>query len=181
MYCTMPHLVAMTLACLTTPPDSGVHEFYPVHVGDRWEYESSVRGRFSNEVVSFDGSTYSVRSIDASGRVTHYGVEVRGDSVLHRRDQHEARLLVDFGAPLGGSFSAAVGQGVEIVTFAAEHEAFEVSGRTFAQVREYQHKGDSGLVYSSYYARGIGLVGMQWASGTSVRLLGAEVAGQRVE
>jgi hypothetical protein len=180
MYHTMSQFVAIALALLASP-DSVSHEFYPVHVGDRWDYESSQRGRFSNEVVSFDGSIYSVRSTDASGRVTHFGVEVRGDSVILQPDRQDERLLVDFGAPLGGSFIASAGSAAEIVTFMAEHENFEVLGRTFSRVREYRHKGEAGLEYSSYFAEGIGLVGMQWTSGVAVRLLGAHVARKSVE
>jgi hypothetical protein len=181
MHYTMPGLVAMALAVVPVPPGPAFHEFYPVNVGDRWDYESSARGPFSNEVVSFDGSAYRVRSTDASGRVSHFDVELRGDSVLLRLDQQDSRLLVDFGLPLGGSFIGSAGAAAEIVTFTAEHESFAVSDRTFALVREYRHEGEGGLVYSSFYARGIGLVSMQWASGMSVHLVAADVAGARFE
>jgi hypothetical protein len=170
----------MALAIVPVERTSQSHAYYPIATGDRWEYESSIRGRFTNEVLSVDGAVARIRSTDASGRTTELSVEVRGDSVLLRPGSEAPRLLVDFSAPLGSSYIGSAGPSSELITFKAEHERLELSGIVFAQVREYQHKAEAGVTYTSYYARGIGLVGMRWESGPSVHLVSADVGGRTV-
>jgi hypothetical protein len=171
-------MVALAIAPFQHSPPT--HAYYPAAAGDRWEYESTVRGRFTNEVLSVDGPISRVRSVDASGRVSHLDVEVRGDSVLLRRDGQNARLLVDFGVALGDSYMGSAGPSAEVVSFQAEHESLELGGLVLQNVREYQHRPESGVGYTSYYARGVGLVGMQWESGISVQLVAAEVGGKSI-
>jgi hypothetical protein len=179
----MHRLLSLLLTSLATVPvvhASQSHAYYPIATGDSWEYESSIRGRFSNEVLSVEGSVARIRSTNASGRTTEFDVEVRGDSVLLRPGSETAGLLVDFGAPLGSSYIGSAGPSAEIITFKAEHERLELSGIVFEHVREYQHRAEAGVTYTSYYAQGIGLVGMRWDSGPSVHLVSADVGGRSV-
>src|SRR5690606_24791853 len=116
----MHGLLSLLLTALATVPvvrATQSHTYYPTVTGDRWEYESSIRGRYSNEVLSVVGSVARIRSTDASGRTTEFDVEVRGDSVLLRPGGEAARLLVDFSAPLGSSYIGSAGPSSEIITF----------------------------------------------------------------
>lgn len=179
----MHGLLSLLLTALAIVPvvlASQTHAYYPTATGDRWEYESSIRGRFSNEVLSVEDSAARIRSTDASGRTTEFDVEVRGDSILLRPGSAAAGLLVDFSTPLGSSYIGSAGPSSEIVTFKAEHERLELSGIVFEHVREYEHRAAAGVTYTSYYARGIGLVGMRWESGPSVHLVSADVGGRTV-
>lgn len=175
-------LSGLIVMLASTPglPHLPTHDYYPVNAGDRWEYESSARGRFSNEVLSVEESVARVRSIDAGGRVSQYDVEIRGDSIMLRPDGQNIRLLVDFGVPLGGSFIGSAGPNAETVAFRAEHDSLVFSGLVLRNVREYQHRPEVGGHYTSYYARGFGLVAIRWDSGMSVRLVAAEVGGRSI-
>jgi carboxyl-terminal processing protease len=168
-----------------TGPASGdpSTDFYPMEVGDQWIYESTLRGEFTNEIVGtqrIDGRVhYQVESVGADGRTNRHSVRRDGPVVHHRTARGEEWVLVDLGVPVGGSFEAMQGGHRTRVVFAARHETLRLGGAEFRDVREYVHSPDGGEEYSSYFARGIGLVGMQWsASRHTVRLTHAVVGGR---
>jgi hypothetical protein len=158
----------------------GGHEFYPLHVGDAWSYQSSARGVFVNEIVDMadvEGTTqYRVRSTDASGRTHHYRIRVHEGRVFHTPPSADEHLFLDFTVPPGGSFDVPRGQAAGTVTYRAFHDKIALGGSVYRHVREYHH-ADAG--FSSFYARGIGLVGMTWSEGgAAVHLLHADVGGR---
>lgn len=167
------------LAASPVPPRAPAgHAYYPMHVGDVWVYESTARGEFRNEVVDASplegGMRYRVRSTDASGRVHYLRVRIDKDRIFSSPESGPEQLLVDFGVPLKASFET----GAARVEHRAFHDTLSLPGGTFRDVREYRHVPASGPEYSSYYARGIGVVAMVWSeSGPQVRLLQATVAG----
>jgi len=158
-------------------------DFYPMQVGDQWTYVSNLRGEFTNEVVGaeqIDGYLhYRVESVDASGRRTGHAVRRDGPVVHHRSTAGGERVFIDFGVPVGGSFESVQGEHRMIVRFAARHDTVRLSGTEFRDVREYAHSPDGGEEFRSFFARGIGLVGMHWpASRHTVRLTHAVVGGR---
>jgi carboxyl-terminal processing protease len=158
-------------------------DFYPMAVGDRWTYVSTLRGEFTNEVVGterIDGRVhFRVESVDAGGRTTAHAVRRDGPVVHQRPNGGEERVFVDFGVPVGGSFETVQGEHRTRVLFAARHDTLRLGGAQFHDVREYVHSPDGGEEYRSYFARGIGLVGMQWTTSRhTVRLTHAVVGGR---
>jgi hypothetical protein len=174
-------LTSMLAASPPQPPAPAGHAYYPMNIGDVWVYESTARGEFRNEVVEsspVDGAMrYRVRSTDASSRTHHLSVRFEGERVFSAPESGAEQLLVDFGVALKQSFKTA--QGAATVEYRAHHDTIDLPGGTYRDVREYRHLPSSGPEYSSYYARGIGLVAMVWSEpGPRVRLIEASIAGK---
>jgi hypothetical protein len=180
-----PLLLTLALPLPLRAQQSPSHEFYPTHVGDTWSYDSSVRGAFVNTVVDSAAAggtvSYRVRSTDAAGRMQHYHIRHLDGRVLLTPPGGEEHLFIDFSVPLNDSFTVEHGQAAGRVTYRAYHESIHLLGAEHRAVREYLHHAPGGRGFSSYYARGIGLVAMVWVDpGTTVRLRRAEVAGMAV-
>lgn len=179
-------VTAVISALVASPWQPGApagHAYYPMNVGDVWVYDSSARGEFRNEVVDAsraDGRMrYRVRSTDAAGRVHYLSVRVDDERVFSSPEPGSEHMLVDFGAALKESFETTQGAAAVRVEYRAFHDTLSLSGGTYRDVREYRHRPSSGPDYSSYYARGIGLVAMVWSEpGPRVHLLQATVGGK---
>jgi hypothetical protein len=170
---------------LFTPQAAGeAWAFYPTQPGDTWTYESSLRGRFTNEVVDpvlRDGPpVFRIRSTDAAGREQMFFGRHDGSRLYQGPREESMTLLADFSLEAGASSSTRPGGAA--VTLKARHESLDVFGHRFPDVAEVHvalHAG-SGLTY--YFARGIGLVGMRSDdSALRVRLVTATVGGIRLE
>jgi C-terminal processing protease CtpA/Prc len=159
-------------------------EYYPAGIGDRWTYESTMRGRFTSVVedtVRLDGLRYArVASTDAEDVTRHLLVRHDGDRAFQRIGAGADALFVDFGVERGGSFRAGSGASAVTVTFTAEHDTLTVLGRRYRDVRVYRSAGAGGS-WDTYFARGIGIVGTEFgAAGPRSRLVAAEVGGEAV-
>lgn len=173
--------IAATLVVAPRMPSDSPAEFYPMQVGNRWTYESSIRGRFVNEVVSRDASggmtTYRIASTDSRGRVQTIIVRFVDGKVYQGAEGGPEVLLLDLGVEAGGTFAAAESPRRVEVTYRGFHETHDVLGTVYRDVREYFHDVPGGMSSTSYFARGVGLVGII-ASQFNTRLVEAELAGR---
>jgi C-terminal processing protease CtpA/Prc len=183
----MHHAAALLfLALAPSPlvdPDPAVsHDYYPTAIGDRWTYESSMRGRFTNEVVDTvridDGVYYRVASTDAAGDARYFHVRHEAGRVYHRVGTSPETLFMDFTVGAGGSFRTSADRSGSTVTFTAEHDTLTVLGTPYRHVRVYRTTAPGGP-FDVYFARGIGIVGNVSAGGSGLRsrLVEARVAG----
>lgn len=170
---------------LITPQDlADARAFYPTQTGDTWTYESSVRGRFSNQVVDSvlrDGAAvFRIRSTDAAGREQMFFARHHGSQLYQGPREESMTLLADFSLEAGASSSTRPGGAV--VTLKARHESLDVFGHRFPDVAEVHVASTTGGGLTYYFARGIGLVGMAHDdSAHRVRLVTATVGGIRLE
>jgi hypothetical protein len=158
------------------------HAYYPLDIGDRWTYESALRGRFTNEVedtVRIEGVLHHrVASADAGGGRTHFHTRIEGGRVYHRAPAGADLLVVDLSLAPGESFRSSDGPAATTVTFLSEHDTLTVLGTPYRDVRVYRNQGPGGL-HDIHVVRGIGIVGMTRADGGVLsRLLEARVGGQ---
>lgn len=161
------------------------HEFYPLAPGNKWTYQSSVRGEFVNEVVGHDSRArpprYTVQSTDRNGRIDTMFVTHDNGRIYQEASRSGRSLLVDFSVEEGASFNADRGRSEVIVTYRNFHPMLTLMGAEYHDVREYRHTINGEFASTSYFAKGIGLVGLVSADGRqATRLLSAEVGGRRI-
>jgi hypothetical protein len=179
-------IAALALACLLAlKPGTDAGEYYPAEPGNTWTYESSVRGQFTNQVVdtvSGEGSViFRIRSTDSSGREQMLIVRHDGPRLYLGLDLESLALLADFSLEVGASTPTRMGAEEATVTVVARHESLEVFGAPFDDVVEVHVAPGSGGGLTYYFARGVGLVGMESASPLSqVRLIEARVGGKTI-
>jgi hypothetical protein len=160
-------------------------EFYPTGPGDTWTYESSVRGRFTNQVagsIPGEGSgAYRIRSTESSGREHTFMVLQDGSRLYVGPDLESLSLLADFSLEVGSSSLMRLGTQEATLTLAGRHDTLDVFGTRFEDVVEIHIAPAAGGTRIYYFARGIGMVGMQ-SEGQSdrVRLATATVGGRTV-
>lgn len=166
--------------------DPGIsRDYYPTAIGDRWTYESSVRGRFTNEVVDtvrIEDRLYDrVASTDAVGDTRYFHVRHEGGRVYHRVGNSPEALFMDFTVAEGGSFRTSTDRSGSTVIFTAEHDSLTVQGAPYARVRVYRNTGPGGA-FDVYFARGIGIVAnvSVGGSGPRSRLVEARVGGVEI-
>jgi len=169
---------------LVTPQDIGeAWAFYPTQPGDTWTYESSVPGRFTNQVVDSvlrDGApVFRIRSTDAAGREQMVFARHHGSQLYQGPREESMTLLADFSLEAGASSSTQPGGAV--VTLEARHESLDVFGHRFQDVAEVHVALHAGSGFTYYFARGIGLVGMRSDdSAHRVWLVTATVGGETI-
>lgn len=150
---------------LTSQSITDAHEFYPIHIGDTWTYESSIRGQFTNQVVDSlvtEGSViFHVRSTDSEGRQQMLMVRRDGPRVFLGTEPESLALLADFSLKVGESTPTRMGNQEATLTLAARHESLDVFGGLFEDVVEMHVMPRSGSGVTYYFARGVGLVGME--------------------
>jgi len=179
-------IAALALACLLAfQSATEARVFYPAELGNTWTYESSVRGQFTNQVidsVSSEGSVFfHIRSTDSSGREQMLMVRHDGPRLYLGTDVESLALLADFSLEVGASSLTRMGAEEATVTLVARHESLEVFGAPFDDVVEVLVAPGSGSGLTYYFARGVGLVGMESARPMSqVRLIEARVGGRTV-
>ncbi len=180
-------MAGLGLAGVLTPPLlSDAREFYPTHPGDTWTYESSIRGQFTNRVadsVLSEGSViFRILSTDSSGREQMLMVRHDGPRLYLGPDPESLALLSDFSLEVGASWPTRMGMQEATLTLAGRHEALDVFGTRFEDVVEVHIAPRTGGGLTTYYfARGVGLVGMESDRPRSqVRLIRATVGGRTI-
>jgi len=164
---------------------SEAREFYPTDPGDQWTYESSVRGRFTNQVADslLDGESvvFRIISTDASGREQTFMVRQEGSRLYLGPDRESLALLSDFGLGVGASTPTRWGTQEAILTIAGRHDTLEVFGTRFDEVVEVRIAPAAGGALTYYFARGTGMVGMESGHPDArVRLVKATVSGRTI-
>jgi hypothetical protein len=159
--------------------------YYPIEPGNTWTYESSIRGRFTNQVVdslvSQESVIFRVRSTDSSGRHQMLMVRHDGSRLYLGAGVESLALISDFGLEVGASTPTLMGTQDAILTLAARHESLSVYGIQFDDVVEVHIAPRRGGGVTYYFARGVGLVGMESASPAfEVRLVHATVSGRTI-
>jgi C-terminal processing protease CtpA/Prc len=157
-------------------------DYYPLHVGARWTYESSFRGTFTNTVtdtVRIEGLLWHrVESTDEHGSTQVLHMRRDGGLVHQRIGTGRDFRFMDFDVPVGGSFTVEQGPSSISVTHVAQHDTLTVLGTPFHDVREYRHVMPDGQSWTAYYVRGIGQVALDWPrAGQQARLVRAQVGG----
>jgi len=168
------------------PAFSGdAREFYPTGPGDTWTYESSVRGRFANQVADsiLDGKSvvFRIVSTDAAGQEQTLLVRQEGSRLYLGPNQGSLALISDFGLEAGASAPTRWGTQEAVLTIAGRHDALEVFGTRFNDVVEVHIVPANGGGLTYYFARGIGMVGMESNHPDArVRLVTATVNGRTI-
>jgi hypothetical protein len=161
---------------------SDAREFYPTRPGDTWTYESSVRGRFTNQVTDSmlsDGFViYRIASTDAAGREQTLMARQDGPRLYLGPSPESLALLSDFSLELGASTPTKWGMQVGTVAIAGRHATLDVFGTRFDDVVEVHIAPSAGAGLTYYFAFGIGMVGMESDHPRArVRLVTATVNG----
>jgi hypothetical protein len=164
---------------------SDASAYYPTQPGDTWTYESSVRGQFTNQVVESvqEGESVTVRILgtDASGREQTFMVRKAGPRLYLGPDSESMTLLSDFSLEVGASTPTRAGAQEPTLTIGGRHEALDVFGTRFEDVVEVRVAQASGATAIYYFARGVGMVGMESDyPSVQVRLVTATVDGETV-
>jgi C-terminal processing protease CtpA/Prc len=157
-------------------------DYYPTAPGDRWVYESAVRGIFTNQVMdsTVAGGSTLIHMASTDAQRGRQILEIRHDGgrVWHRIGNGAEFVFADFTVPVGEAFIVVQGTAETEVTHIAYHDTLTVLGNTFRRVREYRHVGEGRPTFHTYFARDLGLVGMTWPElPQQTRLLRASVGG----
>jgi len=164
---------------------SDAREFYPTQPGDTWTYESSIRGQFTNQVadsVLTEGSViFRILSTDSSGREQLLMVRQDGPRLYLGSDPESLALLADFSLEVGSSAPTRMAMREATLTVAGRYEDLDVFGTRFEDVVEVHVELETGSGLTYYFARGVGLVGMESDRPMSqVRLITATVGGRTI-
>ncbi len=160
-------------------------EYFPLQIGNKWYYESTLGYSHTIEIIDtarINGQLYfKIERKDDRGRTGSYYARYTNEKIYQKFNESEEILFIDLAAPFNESYTAHQGHIQTLVTRKTIHDKITISGNEFENVIESYHQLPDQNNYTSYYARGIGVVSLIWdRENQEVKLVRARIDGKTV-